>query len=1459
MSLPHNFSVILLFLLHTVECRVYFIIPGNDTPCPVAYHTCVTLSEVSNYVVASFSSESDINVTLIFPPGNHSLDSEIFFSNLSELSILSSSPENDSTTKIVCSHFDAGMTIYEVSSVAITHLTFVGCGNTLIARAGHISLLKSTFERSYYSSSSLVLRDVSSASIKECFFHQKSTIQPNINDLGEGVTVDLSVTNSTHVGGAVAIFNSSGVHFENTMFDGNEACYGGAIFAELSTDVVIEDCVLHRNSATGLPSGSGIKEDERNANGGAMFVKESQVKIVNSSFTNNEITSHGNGGVLYAMNSTISIAESTFTGNKVLGNGMGGVIFALHSELYCISHCIFGTNVAHVAGVMHLESSNATVRWSDFIGNIGRHRTGAISITGNSYATFEKCVFDGNSARTLGGAVYVTSSVAVLNQIQFVSNSVEEVGAVIAIYKGGLLQVSNTTLSGNRAKVAIISAHSSDVYFDGFNKLVDNHGSLLAFNSTVKFTGRIIFRNGSTGTNTLLDTDTDVQEGGALTTYSSHVTFIGDATFLHSSAKRGGAIFALKSDVLFQSNENHSLVDKSTTVTLSAPEINTMHNNSAVTSGGAIFLYHSTVTFRKGTFNIYDNVATDNGGGIHAIESDITIDSQSGEVNTLLVLAENGAREGGGVYLEGASKLQLITSNSSIKFAKNSADYGAAVYVDDTTNVKTCFTSTSDVVPASECFFYAPELKHGVKSIQFDRNLAHRKGSNLFGGHLDKCIPRIVLRQADSTLLSGSFVQEEHQIVDGLKYLQNISNVANLDSISSLPMQVCFCTAGVINCSLRTVTVRVKKGETFSLKLTAVNQVKSPVTAGIVSSLSSSEGKLDTNKRAKISNACTNVPYSVRSPHESERLSIKAEGPCRNAESSQLSVNVAFSPCSCPTGFERANETNNDCQCLCHHLISEHVTDCNATTKLFVRKKNSWISFSIQNGEVTFILARRCPFRYCRAPSFTAVSFNHSNSPDEQCSEGHTGRICGTCSKNFSVSLAHKRCLHCPDHWYLILLAVIVGTVLAGIGLIVLILTLNLTVAAGTISGFFFYANIVDVYDSTFLPLGPSSFPVLVIEWLNLDPGFDVCFVKGVDLYIHTWLRLVFPVYIISIVIVIIIVSHYSLRFSKLIGKRNPITTLATLVFLSFTNVLETAVVALRPTKLNYLTLNGSWQQTVWLPDGSVEYLRGKHVPMFLMGLLIVFLTVIYIILVFSWQWIVRVPNFWMLKWTKNQKLNFFLQAYQAPFCDRHRYWIGLLMLVRVLLYLISIFSEDSERSVPLLATTFVVGALFLLKLTYAKKLYKKWLKDILETVTIFNLFLFTIFTWYFLDDTQSQGILAYISTSFTFILFLCVITYHIYKYILISMWSKLPIRKTKILSHFGHRPMRMLDMPVQDQGDAESEDRFHELFGSLTTEATDVQLQVEQETQQQASTTFSVVAVDTPYTCAERVLSHSN
>ena len=83
--------------------------------------------------------------------------------------------------------------------------------------------------------------------------------------------------------------------------------------------------------------------------------------------------------------------------------------------------------------------------------------------------------------------------------------------------------------------------------------------------------------------------------------------------------------------------------------------------------------------------------------------------------------------------------------------------------------------------------------------------------------------------------------------------------------------------------------------------------------------------------------------------------------------------------------------------------------------------------------------------------------------------------------------------------------------------------------------------------------------------------------------------------FIIVMVSCAILLSKSSLRFSNWIGKKKPVATLATLTLLSDMKLLCIIIRALSFAVLYYP--DGS-QCILWLYDGSVHYLRGKHIAL---------------------------------------------------------------------------------------------------------------------------------------------------------------------------------------------------------------------------------------------------------------------
>ena len=206
-----------------------------------------------------------------------------------------------------------------------------------------------------------------------------------------------------------------------------------------------------------------------------------------------------------------------------------------------------------------------------------------------------------------------------------------------------------------------------------------------------------------------------------------------------------------------------------------------------------------------------------------------------------------------------------------------------------------------------------------------------------------------------------------------------------------------------------------------------------------------------------------------------------------------------------------------------------------------------WVGTSYSGN--TTVVHKHCPLDYCMPHDLPIDLSNHN----EQFNR--SGTLCGGCKTNLSAVFGSSQCLQC-SHWWLFLVPLFA---LVGIALVFLLTVLNLTVSIGTINGLIFYANIVRANMAIFFPPTHSTavmIPRVFIAWLNLDIGIDVCFYNGMDTYAKTWLQLVFPAYLWTMMIVIIVSSRYFTWAAKLSGK-NSVPVLATLFLLSYAKLLR--------------------------------------------------------------------------------------------------------------------------------------------------------------------------------------------------------------------------------------------------------------------------------------------------------------
>ena len=198
----------------------------------------------------------------------------------------------------------------------------------------------------------------------------------------------------------------------------------------------------------------------------------------------------------------------------------------------------------------------------------------------------------------------------------------------------------------------------------------------------------------------------------------------------------------------------------------------------------------------------------------------------------------------------------------------------------------------------------------------------------------------------------------------------------------------------------------------------------------------------------------------------------------------------------------------------------------------------------------------------------------------------------------------------------------------------------------------------------------------------------------------------------------------------------------------------------------------------LWLPDATVKYLSVKHIPLFVAAVLIILVGLVYTALLFSWQCLLHLPRWRIFKWSRNPKIQTFIEMYHMPYTPKHRYWTGLLLIVRFVLYLVAAINVSNDPTVALTAISYTICFVILLKVSIGSlsKSYRKWPVDVLETYL--NILFLVTFTWYSHGAQVSNQVVAtYTSVTITIAFLLLIILYHVYTYT--SLF--LIVKKTKL------------------------------------------------------------------------------
>ena len=1126
------------------------------------------------------------------------------------------------------------------------------------------------------------------------------------------------------------------------FYDNSALANGGHIMLELilisltnSMNITINNCDFQNGRAGGVGGGVSVWPTRTehssclsvsDADHAPQRISSAYIHISNSKFHQNIASAGGGISIQFDQScfaSHVTVHNVSLSRNRANATGaLGGNLFIMQERIATGSSVTVNRSIVEFGSAS--EAGGGVAVW------IRTVETNVPS-SGSQYPITVSIVdstFQHNTASMYGGGLAISfdqlccrARVDITNTL-FLNNGGDTLsGGNIWIMQHSYwlrstVRIENCLIKGGIAEMGGGISLSQRVYF--WQNSTDTFTFEVLYIASTKFLCNLVTTNGG-GASILVA----IEYGSHLPLYSwaptitqqitvNNVTFDG-ACAGSSNIKIAGGRYAVHPSIIYNVLfTNVSFQDHSTgfSSSLQPPLYNLRNLQPAMA-----ILYASNVTFINCSF--IDNTAQ---GAIIAVGTNMVFEGD-------ITFRGNRATRGGGMMLLDSSFMYL-RPNTHIMFSNNYAAYGGGIYVQP------------NIHRSPMCFFQIDGLNISNPSpanmsirIEFNNNTAEATGSALYGGNVDFCI---------SFQNSG-----DKNLFDNVFQIQNTND--DPSAISSDPYSVCFCTGTKKRRQLQVMLVYTHPGALFHIPAVVVGQKDGTVPGVIHATLwntSAVLGDLQESQSSGIS--CTTLNYSVFSQRTLEIIILSPED-IQTAPIVPSRVRVILLPC--PLGFMLTGFPPK-CNCA-DELQNHHIYNCDITSQTIIRPPPLWIGYyHLGNSSIHpvegILVHDDCPLDYCKTDELPM----HLNASDIQCAFNRSGILCGACQPGFSLALGTSRCLECSNSYLPLLLVFAV----AGLALVLLLTLTNMTISEGTINGLIFHVNIIHINQAIFFPAHRSGILLHIlsvfIAWMNLDLGIETCFYNGMDMYVKAWLQFAFPIYIWSIAGGMIISSHYSTTVARLF-RTHAGKVLATLFLMSFAKLQRTIITAL---SFTFLTYPDGTRKAVWLYDANIEYLHGKHIPLFLAALFALLLLLIpYTLVILFIQCLQSKSSYRMLIWVR--KLKPLLDAYTGPYKDRYRFWTGLLLLIRTILFLVFILGNPGLNLIAIILVNTC--------LALVPGVYKKVLLSVLDYTLLLNLSAVSAITLYSRYDTQlNQVVVICVSAGITLLTFVLILIYHLYR-----------------------------------------------------------------------------------------------
>ncbi|MDR3243141.1 MAG: hypothetical protein LBT79_00150, partial [Elusimicrobiota bacterium] len=593
---------------------------------------------------------------------------------------------------------------------------------------------------------------------------------------GSSITVDnaLWIYTSNTRGDVVLSFAYATFSFLKSavIFSTNVNTLGGAMKANFASVNFDASTIIFSSNAAGT-------------SGGAFYLTNSTITFINSSASFVFNSAHTYGGALL-LNRGTWISEGSFLNFSSNTANEGGALFVEMSSLdFSNSKLLFSSNTSSGnSGGVFLRASQLIVSASSvsFLSNYSKNDNGGGLYLENSSASFYSVLFlfSSNAAYNGGGAVNLKDSQFILSASSgaFISNAAND-GAAIRLENSQFIFsassvtfISNTAVNKGGAIYALnsliqIDIDSDDIVFKN-NEARSGEGDDLYMSASQLLLNIVQDRQIRFEDGIYAESASEINMAGMGLVYlSSRNYFIGITSFTVS----GGLYLSVEKSIFQYYRNTEGIFLNSSTINFKNVQIvfgneNISYGNiAAQSSGAALYMRSSTVSFSSSSVEFFNNIAG-KGGAIYIADavsalyfrdlSSLTFGSNSSsdgngiiEFNgsyidfsniNVLIAKDNKAQEGGFLYLDGYNLNQLNSSLIEMKFNTAINGSGGALYL---RNSNLDFNTRGSIIKfenntASDSggtiYVFQSSVIFNETTAAFDHNFAGGMGAAIYVG-----------------------------------------------------------------------------------------------------------------------------------------------------------------------------------------------------------------------------------------------------------------------------------------------------------------------------------------------------------------------------------------------------------------------------------------------------------------------------------------------------------------------------------------------------------------------------------------------------------------------------------------------------------------------------------------------------------------------------------------------------